>query len=115
MDYLRINLYASVDEELAGKLLESIRLQFTPDKFEKLIRWYFQKTGATRAFRPGKNSCDKRGGADADIIAEFEPLKVIFYVQAKLHDDVTSSWAVEQVRMYEEQHEDAMNEYTTIP
>lgn len=110
-----INLYASVIEELASKLLESIKLQLTPDKFEMLIRWYFQKTGATRAFRPGKNSSDKWDGADADIVAEFEPLKILFYIQAKLHVDVTSSWAVEQIRMYKEQHEDSVNEYTTIP
>lgn len=110
-----INLYATVIEELAGKLLESIKMQLTPDKFEMLIRWYFQKTGATRAFRPSKNSSDKWDGADADIVAEFEPLKVLIYVQAKLHVDVTSSWAVEQVKMYKEQHEETANEYTTIP
>ena len=110
-----INLYANVIEELAQKLLEAVRMQLTPDKFELLIKWYFQKIGATRAFRPGKNSSDKWDGADADIVAEFEPLKVLIYVQAKLHDEVTSSWAVEQVKKYKEQHEESAGEYTSIP
>lgn len=110
-----INLYASVIEELAGKLLESVRQRLTPDKFEMLIRWYFQKIGATRTLRPAKNSSDKSDGADADIVAEFEPLKILFYVQAKLHEDVTSSWAVEQISKYKGQHEDGMSEYTAIP
>ena len=60
-----------------------------------LIRWYFENR-ATRAFRSGKNSNDKWDGADADIVAGLN-LKVLFYVQAKLHVDITSSWAVEQV------------------
>lgn len=110
-----INLYATVIEELAEKLLEAIKAQLTPDKFELLVKWYFEKLGASHAFRPGKNSSDKWDGADADIIAEFDPLKIMFYVQAKLHDDLTSQWAVEQIAMYKDQHEFAAGEYTVIP
>lgn len=110
-----INFYAVMIEELAGKILDLIRTQLNPDKFEKLIRWYFLKTGATKAFIPAKNSRDKRDGADADLVAEFEPLKVIIYVQAKLHEQETGPWAVEQITKYWDQHESGVNEYIGIP
>lgn len=110
-----INLYSAVIEELAEKLLSTIKAQLTPDKFELLVKWYFEKIGASNAFRPGKNSADKWDGADADIVAEFDPLKIMFYVQVKLHDDITSQWAVEQIAMYKDQHELTSGEYTIIP
>lgn len=108
-----INLYVSVIEQLSDMLLTSIKSNLTPDKFERLIGWYFQKVGASHVFRPGKSSRDKWDGADADVVAEFEALKVVFYIQAKLHEDVTSS-GVEQVVLYKTQQEDAMNEYTIV-
>ena len=110
-----INLYATVIEELAERLLDVIKAQLTPDKFELLVKWYFEKLGASHTFRPGKNSSDKWDGADADIIAEFDSLKIMFYVQVKLHDDITSRWAVEQISMYKDQHELSSGEYTVIP
>lgn len=110
-----VNLYAAVIEELAGKLLDAIKEQLTPDKFELLIKWYFEKLGASRTLRPSKNSSDKWDGADVDIVAEFDALKVMFYIQAKLHDDTTSQWAVEQISKYKDQHEASSGEYTAIP
>ena len=110
-----VNLYAGIIEELSEKLLDAISSQLTPDKFELLVKWYFQKLGASKTFRPAKNESGKSEGADADIIAEFDALKIVFYVQAKLHDNVTSQWAVEQISKYKDQHENAVGEYTIIP
>lgn len=110
-----LNLYAAVIEELADRLLDAIKAQLTPDKFELLIKWYFEKLGASRTLRPAKNSADKWDGADVDIVAEFDALKIVFYIQAKLHDDVTSQWAVEQICKYKDQHELPSGEYTAIP
>jgi hypothetical protein len=110
-----INLYASLIDTLAEKLLDIIKTQLNPDKFELLVKWYFNKIGATNTYRPAKNSSDKYDGADADIVAEFEPLKIIFYVQAKLHDGRTSQWAVEQISKYKNQHEFAAGDYFIIP
>ena len=53
---------------------------------------------------PAKNAGDKEG--DADIIATFESLKLIVYVQAKCHDGETAGWAVEQVRRFVEYQSD---------
>ena len=110
-----INLYATIIEELSDKLLEAISSQLTPDKFELLVKWYFQKLGATRVFRPAKNENGKWDGADADVVAEFDPLKIVFYVQVKLHDSVTSQWSVEQISKYKDQHENVSGEVTLIP
>ncbi len=110
-----IDLYAEVIEELAGNLLEAIKTQLTPDKFERLIKWYFIKRGATNAYIPAKKSADKQDGADADIVADFEMLKIMFYVQAKKHDDITAGWAVEQISKYKEQHERFVDDYTVVP
>lgn len=110
-----VNLYFSIIEKLAGELLNAIKTQLTPDKFEKLVRWYFMKVGATNAYIDAKNKPGKTDGADADIIAEFDLLKVIIYAQAKLHDDTTSQWAVEQISKYKSQFDSQFSEYTSIP
>lgn len=110
-----INLYATVIEGLANRLLDAIKTQLTPDKFEQLIKWYFEKLGATRTLRPSKNSSDKWDGADADIVAEFDTLGVVFYIQAKFHDGTTSNWPVEQISKYKDQHEVFSGEHTVIP
>lgn len=109
-----INLYSSIIEKMAAELLGAIKAQLTPDKFEKLVKWYFEKVGATRAFIDAKNKPGKTDGADADIIAEFDLLKVIIYTQVKLHDNTTSQWAVEQISKYKEQFDSQFSEYTSI-
>lgn len=110
-----INLYSTVIEELSNRLLDAIKKHLTPDKFELLIKWYFEKLGATRAWCPSRNSSDKSDGADADIVAEFDALKVVFYIQAKRHDGTTPDRAVEQISKYKDQHEVLSDEHTVIP
>ena len=109
-----INLYASVIGNLAKQLLSAIKTQLNPDKFEKLIRWYFQKIGASTAYIDAKNKSGKFDGADADIIAEFDLLKVSFYTQAKFYTDETSDWAVKQISKYKEQFDSHFGEYAII-
>ena len=110
-----INLYATVIGDLAKKLLDAIKAQLNPDKFEKLIKWYFQKIGASNSYIDAKNKSGKTDGADADIIAEFDLLKVTFYIQAKFYTDKTSEWAVQQISRYKEQFDSHFGEYTVMP
>ena len=110
-----INLYSTVIEELANRLLDAIKTQLNSDKFEQLIKWYFEKLGATRAWCPSNNSSDKWDGADADIVAEFDALRVVFYIQAKHHVGTTDYRAVEQISKYKDQHEVLSDEHTVIP
>ena len=87
-------------EEMREKILRLIHEELAPDKFESLIEWYFKRVGASEVDRPSKNESDKEG--DADIIATFEPIKVLVYIQAKFHDpnSQTDEWAVEQIQAY---------------
>ena len=86
----------------------------TPDRLEQLVGWYFEKKGASRVVIPAKNESWKKDGADADVIAEFEDLRVIFYVQVKEHIGETDEWSVKQIKEYGDQMQ-TRNGYTYIP
>ncbi len=91
-----ISLRSQVMESCAKRVLEIIEKDITPDQFEKVICDYFRRVGASAEIPPKKNESGVEG--DADVIATFEALKVIIYVQAKRHN--TDRWAVEQVEKY---------------
>jgi hypothetical protein len=97
-----INLYAEVLRKTKTIVLDQIKEITGPDKLEQLIAWYCRRTGASTVDIPAKNA-NKEG--DADIIAIFEPLKLIVYIQAKFHRDITGDWAVEQVQNYRDRFE----------
>lgn len=95
-----INAHQLIVTECAQTVLDTIVRKMNPSKFESLIRSYLEHQGAS-AFIPPKNDSGKKG--DADIIATFEPLRLIVYVQAKYHrlsEGETDEWAVEQVDEY---------------
>lgn len=93
-----ISLYASIVDTTTPKILENILKDLDDSKLEKLVQWYFNKIGATYTQIPSKNKRDKEG--DADVIAVFEPLKTIYYVQAKFHRGTTGDWATHQIIDY---------------
>ncbi|MCY4303349.1 MAG: restriction endonuclease, partial [Aestuariivita sp.] len=91
-----INLRSQLLEKCTSVMRETILDISSPDKLENLINLYFEQCGANTD-KPKKNS-DNEG--DADIIATFESLKLIVYVQAKFHDHETNAWAVDQIQQY---------------
>ena len=93
-----IRLYSVVSAELVEKLFQAIRANLRDDKCELLIKWYFEHLGATEVIIPARNQPAKKG--DADIIATFESLKTIYYIQAKFHERETSDWGLEQITQY---------------
>lgn len=111
-----INLYSSIMSESQGKVLSLIRDDLNPDKFESLVKWYFDRVGATSVSIPSKNESGKEG--DADVVAVFEGIKTIIYVQAKHYKGEASSWALEQISAYvshkESQCESLDDGYTRI-
>lgn len=82
---------------------------------EKIVMWYMKRMGADRVRIPAKNEKGKENGADADVIAEFDDLGLIFYIQVKNHKWETDDWAVKQVSEYTDQKKDENNDYTYIP
>ena len=94
-----INLRCLVLDGCAGIVRDTILSKQDPEKFEKLIQSYLEHQGASTEI-PAKNERDKDG--DADVIATFESLNLIIYVQAKHHEGETDSWAVDQINRYKD-------------
>lgn len=90
-----INLKEKLVEKTVSIWNETIKKVLTPDKYEKLVKWYFTQIGASDVYIPPKNYEGKQG--DVDVVATFERLKTIVYVQVKKYDGETSDWAVQQI------------------
>jgi predicted Mrr-cat superfamily restriction endonuclease len=80
-------------------ILAQIRTNLDADKFEKLVEWYLESLGAKVIKTPAKNSSSTEAG-DADKVAYFDKLKLVVYVQAKKHENITSDWAVKQITSF---------------
>lgn len=98
-----INLHSQILEESVPTILKRLKSQLNPDKFENLVKWYFQRVGASETYIPSKNEREKEG--DADVVATFEGIKTIFYTQVKFHEGQTDEWAAEQIKTYKENKE----------
>lgn len=107
-----VTLYEEVIDSLVEKLNKTICEILDDNKFERLVKWYLEKCGASSVWIPPKNESGKRDGADADVIAEFDNLRYIVYVQAKHHKGETSAWAVEQIDSYKDQKSEGDSSYT---
>jgi hypothetical protein len=83
--------------EVVPSIRSIIQTMLNPDKFENLIKWYFKRVGASSVVIPLKNSPDKVDYEDVDVIATFDLLKTIYYVQVKHYRGETSSWGAEQI------------------
>ncbi|GGG88596.1 hypothetical protein GCM10011416_01090 [Polaribacter pacificus] len=109
-----INLYGEIIEKIAPQVLKSLKTNLNPDKFESLVKFYFERNGATEVFIPSKNERGKEG--DADIVAIFEPIKTIIYAQVKFHkiQSETNRWAVDQIKEYRNNRELLDDDYSKI-
>ena len=109
-----INLYSEILDKIAPQVLKSLTSELNPDKFENLVKFYFERNGATEVYIPAKNEKGKEG--DADVIAIFEPIKIIIFTQVKFHNikSETNKWAVEQIKYYRNNKEAMDDNYTKI-
>ncbi len=105
-----INLKADVLEKSIDIWNEIILNELNPDKYERLVRWYFKKIGATESYIPPKNSADKIG--DVDVIATFENIKTIINVQVKFYKGETSDWAINQINDFAKSRENMSDGYS---
>ena len=106
------NIYSQIVEKASQQILDTIQSELNPDKFEYLIKWYFERIGATSVYIPAKNESGKEG--DADVVATFEPIKTIIYTQVKFYSGETSSWAIEQITDYKSQKDGIDDGYSKI-
>lgn len=96
-----ISIYAETIKSLSEPLKDVIDDIVDHDQFERLIKCYFEKIGADYVYIPSKR--DGVGEADGDIVARFDALKLVVYVQAKHHKNVTGETAVVQISEYTDQ------------
>ena len=84
-------------EEVVPNLCNIIQTKLNPDKFEYLVKWYFKRIGASNVVIPLKNPTNKVDYEDVDVIATFDLLKTIYYVQVKYYRGETDSWGADQI------------------
>ena len=109
-----IDMVSLVVKECADTVLKLLNEKLDPDRLEKLLKRYFERLGARPVEIPAKNENGKEG--DADIVATFEAIRTIIYVQAKHHVGTTDAWAVEQIASYVRNTELGREDgYTRIP
>lgn len=104
-----INLKAGILENTVDILHKIILKQLNPNKFEKLVKWYFLKIGASESYIPPKNYKDKTG--DVDVVAIFENIKTIINVQVKFYQGEASDWAITQIKDFSESKENMSDGY----
>ena len=109
-----LNIYAETISALSDPLKKVIDDIIDPNQFERLIKCYFEKIGADYVYIPSKK--DGKEDADGDIVARFDALKLIVYVQAKHHKGKTGETAVIQIAEYtdQKQQEASDTEYNSI-
>lgn len=96
-----INIYAETVRNLSESLKSIIDEKVDHNQFERLIKCYFEKIGADDVYIPSRK--DGIGEADGDIVARFDSLKLVVYVQAKHHTGETGEKGVDQISKYTEQ------------
>ena len=107
-----IHLHSIIVEKTANLVLNAIKEELNPDKFERLVKTYFKTIGANEVSIPAKNERDKEG--DADIVAVFETIKLIIYTQAKFHRGEINEWGTNQVLDYKNNKESIDDGYNKI-
>jgi len=105
-----INLKAEILSRSTEIWHNIIQTELTPDKYEKLVKWYFEKIGATESYISPKNYKDKSG--DVDVVATFESIKTIINVQVKFYKGETSDWAINQIKDFANSKENMSDGYS---
>lgn len=108
-----LNINEFFVNNLSQNLYENLTLPnspLNPHKFELLIKNLMRSLNAT-VEKPSI-----KGDGDADIVATFESIKHIIYIQAKYYERGTtaSEWAIEQIADFRDRKEiNEIEEYTT--
>lgn len=92
-------------ENIIPNICKSIKETLSQDKFEKLVKWYFERIGASYVEIPSKNPSEKESYEDIDVEASFDLTRTTYYVQVKHHNGITPEWAAKQVAKKKELHE----------
>lgn len=111
------DIKGEIIQSLSGTFIENTLLyKYTPTQMENLVKQYFLRIGASDAIVTAKNDPAKVEGSDVDVIATFNELNTVFYVQVKQHKDETGPEGVKQVSSYmEKYYYDSEDNIVNIP
>lgn len=107
-----IHLHSIIVDKTANVVLDAIKTGLNPNKFEKLVKIYFQAIGANDVTIPPRNDSEKSG--DADVVAVFESLRLIIYAQIKFHEGEINEWGIIQIQDYKKYKESSGDGYNKI-
>jgi hypothetical protein len=93
-----VDLYNSLADATVKAILHVLKRELNDNKFERLVKWYLGRVGASQAEIPAKNERNKEG--DADVVATFDSIRTAIYVQVKFHNGTSDAWGVKQVLAY---------------
>lgn len=97
-----ISLSADLIDDLSRTMLESLNSYSKPNSFEQVVCDYFTRIGASSAevqSKTAKHGTDEKQG-DVDVVATFDHLKTVYYIQVKRHEGETGEWAIAQVKAF---------------
>ena len=78
----------------------------TTKELKDILDRYMRKNGATSVIIPPSDNYDNN---EADVIAKFSKLNVLFYVHIRSREDYTDAWALRQVLNYGVQHKECFD------
>lgn len=91
-----LNLKGVIAEGTRNIIVEKLCCAINDVGFEKVVKWYMERLGATSVFIPAKNNLSHSQG-DADVIALFDELQLAVFVQVKQYDRQVEKDALEQI------------------
>lgn len=101
-----IDLKTEIIEASCNVILDKLKQKINDSGFEKVVKWYLERIGATYADIPAKKTLSPNNG-DADVIALFDDLRIALFIQVKQYDNTVDKNAIEQVvKAYESHYKD---------
>ena len=109
------SLHEKIVNVTSELLLGCINESLSPEQWESIICLIFDKMGADQADVLPKCPSQKEGVEDADVLAVFEKLKIVVFVQAKKYKgEADMSGAIKQINEYEQKYREQYKGYTTL-
>jgi len=100
-----------ITADVCSSVLKKLQEVAGDGSFEKVVKYYLERIGASTVVIPAKAVLSKEQG-DADVVADFNELQVRIIVQVKHYLDVVDEKAVRQIISAEIEYDDGQ---TVIP
>lgn len=108
-----VKIKDEIENGTSDTILEILRSKINDSDFEKVVKWYLERLGATSAHIPAKKNLSTSQG-DADVIALFDELRIAVFVQVKQYDHIVGKKALDQIVRAYETYKDKYPAYTPI-